>query len=213
MRGDSRLAEITLVIGSQARCSDGFSGELKCLVIDPAAGTVTHLVIEPKGRVGLARLVPLELAEMTGDRIGLRCTEAEFRNLAPAEEMLAEFVRGYPVPMQLLPEGWRDAGGPVLDGGTPEPLRTPEKENIDLVPPGEVEEHRGDHVHATDGDIGQVDAFRIDSRSGQVTHVLLKEGHLWAHKEVAIPFDNVAGFDDGLRLNITRQQVQDLPPA
>jgi hypothetical protein len=46
-----------------------------------------------------------------------------------------------------------------------------------------------------------------------VTHVLLKEGHLWGHKEVAIPFDKIARFDDGIRLNITKQQVKDLPPV
>ncbi len=86
-------------------------------------------------------------------------------------------------------------------------------ETIDIVPPGEVEERRGDRVHATDGDIGQVQALRIDLGSHQVTHVLLKEGHLWGRKEVAIPFDKVAGFDDVIRLNITKQQVQDLPPV
>ena len=68
-----------------------------------------------------------------------------------------------------------------------------------------------DHVHATDGDIGQVHALRIDPGNRQVTHVLLKEGHLWAGKEVAIPFDKVAGFDGGIRLNITKQQVLDRP--
>lgn len=205
------MPEITLTIGSNARCTDGFGGEVKCVVVDPAARTVTHLVVEPTGRLGLARLVPIEMVDTTGGEIRLRCTEAEFKNLGPAEETLAEFVRGYPVPVQLLPEGWRDAGGPVLHGDTPEPLRTPEKETIDIVPPGEVEERRGDHVHATDGDIGQVEALRFDTRSRQVTYVLLKEGHLWAHKDVAIPFDNVTGFDNGIRLNITRQQVQDLP--
>jgi hypothetical protein len=30
---------------------------------------------------------------------------------------------------------------------------------------------------------------------------------------VAVPFDKVAGFDDGIRLNITKQQVQELPGA
>ena len=49
------MAEITLVVGSDARCSDGFHGEVRCVVLDPAAGTVTHLVVEPKGRAGLAR--------------------------------------------------------------------------------------------------------------------------------------------------------------
>jgi sporulation protein YlmC with PRC-barrel domain len=205
------LAEITLVIGSDARCTDGFRGEVRSVVVDPAAGTVTHLVVEPKGRIGLARLVPLEIVDATTGEIRLSCTEAEFRDLGPAEETLAEFVVGYDVPVQVLAPGWRDAGGaPVVDGD--EIPRVPEGEIIDLIPAGEVQERRGDHVHATDGDIGQVHALRIDAASHQVTHVLLKEGHLWARKEVAIPFGKVAGFDGGIQLSITKQQVQDLPP-
>ena len=201
----------TLVIGSDALCSDGYRGELLAVVIDPASRTVTHVVVEPEGRQGLARLVPLDLVDAAPGQIRLRCTEAEFRSLDAAEETLAEFVPGYQVPVQLLPAGWRGAGGPAVEGG--EILRIPEKETIDIIPPGEVEEHRGDHVHATDGDVGQVHAFRIDPASRLVTHVLLKEGHVWARKDVAIPFDKVAGFDDGIRLSITRQQVRDLPPA
>jgi len=91
--------------------------------------------------------------------------------------------------------------------------RIPEQETIDIVPPGEVEEHRGDHVHATDGDIGQVHGLRINPDSRQVTDVLVREGPAWARKEVAIPFAQVAGFGDGLRLRMTRQQVRDLPRA
>jgi len=46
-----------------------------------------------------------------------------------------------------------------------------------------------------------------------VTHVLLQEGHLWGRKEVAIPISAVTGIADGIRLNITKHQVQDLPPV
>jgi sporulation protein YlmC with PRC-barrel domain len=208
------LAAVTLVIGSDARCSDGFGGQVLCLVVDPAARTVTHLVVEPEGRAGLARLVPLEIVEATAGQLLLRCTESEFKDLRPAEEMLAEFVRGSAAPVQLVPEGWRDAGDePALDASTCDPLRTPEKEVIDIVPAGEVEERRGDHVHATDGDIGQVQAFRIDAVSHRVTHVLLREGHFLGRRNVAIPADRVTGFGDGIRLDITRQQVRDLPLA
>jgi sporulation protein YlmC with PRC-barrel domain len=202
---------ITLMIGSDAVGSDGYRGEVLAAVIDPAARTVTHIVVEPKGRQGLARLVPLDLVDASSDQVRLACTEAQFKHLDPAEETLAEFVPGYPGPVQLLPAGWRDADEPTADGGTI--LRIPEKETIDVVPAGEVEERRGAHVHATDGDIGQVRALRIDPGSHQVTHVLVREGHLWDRKDVAIPFDKVAGFDDGIRLSITRQQVRDLPSA
>ena len=202
---------VTLVLGSAAVCSDGYRGEVRAVVLDPAAGTVTHLVVEPVGRSGLARLVPLDLVDAAADGIRLRCTEAEFQGLAAAEETLAEFTLDYEVPVQLLPPGWRSAGGPVAEGG--EIPRIPEKETIDIIPPGEVEERPGGHVHATDGDIGQIRALRFDPASRQVTHVLVREGHLLARKDVAVPFSSVAGFDDdGIRLSITRQQVRDLPP-
>jgi sporulation protein YlmC with PRC-barrel domain len=83
----------------------------------------------------------------------------------------------------------------------------------DKLPLGEVAVRRGQHVHATDGDIGQVQGLVIDSRDQHVTHVLLQEGHLWGRKEVAIPISAVTGVQDGIQLSITRQEVQDLPPV
>jgi sporulation protein YlmC with PRC-barrel domain len=205
---------MTLVIGSDARCRDGLSGQVRCLVVDPKTRSVTHLVVEPEGRAGLARLVPVEIIDSAAGEVLLACTGPEFQDLPPAEEMLAEFVRGYPVPVQLLPEGWRAAGdSPVVDPSTSGPLRTPDKEVADLVPAGEVEERGGEHVHAVDGDIGQVEGLWVDTVSHQVTHVLLREGHLLGRRTVAIPAASVTGFGDGIRLDLTRQQVRDLPPA
>lgn len=43
--------------------------------------------------------------------------------------------------------------------------------------------------------------------------MLLKEGHLWGRKQVAIPISAVASVDTGIRLNITKKQVEDLPPV
>jgi sporulation protein YlmC with PRC-barrel domain len=199
------------MIGSDAVGRGGYRGQVQGVVIDPAAGAVTHVVVEPKGRLGLGRLVPLSLVDATPGQVKLDCTEAEFKILGAAEETLGEFVSGYSTPVQLVRPGWRGAGGPAVEGSTIP--RIPEQKTVDTLPPWEVEEHRGDHVFATDGDIGQVRGLRIDPGSGQVTHVLLKEGPLWARKEVAIPFGKVAGVGDGIRLSITRQQVRDLPPA
>ena len=68
-------------------------------------------------------------------------------------------------------------------------------------------------MQATDGDIGRVQGLVIDPGSRHVTHVLLQEGHMWGRKEVAIPMSAVTSVDDGIRLNITKQQVKDLPPV
>jgi hypothetical protein len=212
------MTEVTLAIGAATACSDGFPGELKSLVVDPGARAVTHLVVEPErehgtGR-GLARLVPLDHVDASAEPIMLRYTEAEFRDLDPAEETLAEFVPGYGPPVQLLPagEGWRAASDPVADGEVIPQIR--EMETIPLVPETdagtpEVEEGGGDRVRATDGDVGHFHGLRVDADNGEVLQVLLRR-HAWGHAELAIPIGKVSGFDAGVQLGITKREVGDL---
>jgi hypothetical protein len=59
----------------------------------------------------------------------------------------------------------------------------PQAVTYDRVPVGQVEVRRGEHVHATDGPIGQVQGLVIDPSDHHVTHVLLDEGHLWGKKK------------------------------
>lgn len=215
------MTEITLVIGSEAHTNDNkISGYVKSVVIDRSKRKVTHLVIEPKGREGLARLVRLDKnVDARGGKIRLDYNEAQFKDLTAAEETLAEVFGAGPV--ELVTEGWRPAADDesVVDGSKIPPVRAEILTGeMDLVPrrlatEEEVEEeHRGDLVHATDGEIGQLRALCVDPSTHQVTHVhvLLKEGHLWRHKEVAIPSDSVSGFADGIHLNISKQQVEEL---
>jgi hypothetical protein len=210
------MAETTLVIGSETSTADDkLPGYVKSVIVDRGSRTVTHLVIEPRGREGLARLVPLDRrVEAHEGKIRLGYTEAEFRNLAAAEEILAEDIPSGPV--ELVTEGWRPADDePAVDGGMTSPARAIITSDADLVPallPAGEEERRGDHVHATDGEIGQLRALSVDLGTHQVTHVhvVLKEGHLWRHKEVAIPSGSVSGFAGGIRLSISREQVAEL---
>jgi hypothetical protein len=209
------VAEITLVIGSGTRCADDkLPGELKHAVVDDSTRAVTHVVVEPRGRVGLARIVPLDaITDTTGGTTRLRYTEAEFKQLRPAEESLAELT-GYGE-VELLPAGWSGADDEaVVDGSTIPPIRGIVTQTRDFVPPGEEEESSGDHLHATDGDIGELRAICVDAGTHEVTHlhVLLTE-HLLGHKEVAVPSGSVSGFRGGIHLTITRQQVRDLAHA
>jgi uncharacterized protein YrrD len=70
---------------------------------------------------------------------------------------------------------------------------------------------RNEQVHATDGEIGRVRGVLIEHDTRRVTHVLLQEGHLWGRKQVAIPIGAVTGIEHGIRLDMTKQEVQDLP--
>lgn len=84
----------------------------------------------------------------------------------------------------------------------------------EALPFGEVAVRGGEHVHASDGDIGQIRGLVIDTAGHQVTHVLLREGHVFGRKQVAIPIGAVTGVgEDGIRLDITKQLVQGLPPV
>ena len=198
------------MIGADASCTDGGCGNVTRVVVDPVARAVTHLVIGPKHRDGAARLVPLDLADATTGEIRLRCTLAEFAELDPAEE--TQFLPGTPGypgygPEQVLTMPYYGMGAGMAGAYAPVTV------SYDAVPLNEVEVRRGEHVHATDGHIGKVQGLVIDPESHHVTHVLLQEGHLRGRKEVAIPISAVTGVDDGIRLSITRQQVQDLPPV
>jgi sporulation protein YlmC with PRC-barrel domain len=204
-------------IGAEASASDGVCGEVSRLVMDPVALTVTHLVIEPKHRRESGRLVPVHLVDTTTGQIRLRCTTAEFDKLDPAEEIdqvegldygggygQAEAVQGY--------GGMGGIGATGMGIGMGVGHNTPVVVQ-DVVPLGEVDVQRGESVHALDGEIGKVQGFLVDPDDNRVTHVLLQEGHLWGRKEVSIPISAVTGVDAGIRLNITKKQVEDLPPV
>ena len=70
-----------LQLGGPVRCADGPFGDLADVVMDPIRKRVTHLVVEPKGSPGLARLVPVELAEGGEERTGSRSAAAWMRQI------------------------------------------------------------------------------------------------------------------------------------
>jgi len=201
------MADVTkFMIGAEATCSDGVCGEISRVVIDPFARVVTHVVVEPKHRQGLGRLVPLDLVDSSAGDVRIRCTTAEFEKLEHAEE--TQFLPASGGHMdyeagQALSQPYYGLVGAI--GEVPEPV------TYDTVPLGEVAIRRGDQVHATDGPIGMVEGLVIDPRNHYVTHVLLQEGHLWGRKVVAIPIIVVIGVGDGIRLSISKAEVEDLP--
>jgi hypothetical protein len=209
-------------IGTAVVCSDGPCGELGRVVVDPVARALTHLVVEPKHRVGLARLVPIDLVETAAAEIHLRCTTSEFDALEAAEEtrFLPEAAGhlGYGVgeafswPYYGLGRGVGGLGMGGMAGVTMDGL--PQPITVERIPVGEVEVRRGEHVHATDGAIGRVQGLVVDPDDHHVTHVLLQEGHLWGKKDVAVPIGAVTEVTpDGVRLNLSTEQLRDLPPV
>ena len=213
-------AETEFTIGAHAYCSDGFCGEVIRIIFDPVAGAVTHLAIEPKHWPENGRLVPIEMAEPVDGAIQLRCTLAEFGRLDPAEDVQIvqddSDLGGYSTAEAV--QGYGDVGSLGVSGSVssmagpmwvPHRLRTVTDA---VVPVGEAEAGRGDHVYATDGEIGRVHGFLVDPDDHRATHVVLQEGHLWGRKDIAIPMSAVKEVDAGVQLNISKREVEELPP-
>ena len=156
-------------IGAHVDATDGRCGRLIRVIIDPGDESLTHLAVEPGHHEELARLVPVDLvASVEDDLIRLDCTKKQFEQLDAAKDIqfLAQATPTYAA--IDMPLGHHRA-----------PMFT------DRIPPGEVDIRRGDPVHATDGSIGAVQGLVIDAADDHVTHVLLREGHIWGRKQVA----------------------------
>jgi hypothetical protein len=193
-------------IGAEASCSDGPCGVVVKVVVNPVAETVTHLVVEPKHRAGLGRLVPLDLVETATDEVRLRCTTAEFDALPIAEEIQLLPGSGYAGYATGEAMSW-----PYYSAGTIGPGNTTPAITYDTLPLGEVAIQRGQPVHAMDGEIGHVEGLVIQPHNHHVSHVLLQEGHIWGRKVVAIPIGAVSDIDHGIRLTLTKDEVGALP--
>lgn len=198
-------------IGAHVDAIDGRCGHLARVIFDPVADVLTHLIVEPGHHEELARLVPVDLvARVEEHLIGLNCTKQQFERLDEAEDI------------QFLPSDPNAGGyGPHAStwpyyglGGLGLPLGHHRNAMFtDRVPLGEVEIRRGDAVHARDGWVGEVQGLVIDPADHHVTHVLLQEGHLWGRKQVAIPIgaSNRAGGE--IRVDLTKDQIEALPPV
>ena len=190
-------------IGGEVSCTDGPCGTLTRMVLDPVADVVTHLIVQPRREHEPAKLVPVELVDSAADEIRLKFASADFYTLDPAKE--EQFIASdNDVPDYRTTDtvawpyfGYRGARGHL--------------EADDAIPPGEVEVQRGERVNATDGHIGQVEGLVIDPESHHVTHVLLQEGHPWGRKQVTIPIGTVTRVAERIEVNLTKQQVRDLP--
>jgi sporulation protein YlmC with PRC-barrel domain len=200
------------VIGDNVRCDGRSCGVISRMIVDPVAETVTHLVIDPRHGKKHGRIVPLDIVESTPHGVELQCSLAAFDGLRAAEE--TEFLRpedGYTSEQALI---WpyyshaTGASGAAAGLGSEKVFRAV---THDKVPLGEVAVRRGDPVHATDGDIGSVQGLVLDQASHEVTHVLLREGHLWGRREVSIPIRAVTATDTVVQVNLTRTEIGNLP--
>jgi sporulation protein YlmC with PRC-barrel domain len=191
-------------INAQVRCADGECGRSTRVVINPVTRQVTHLVVQEIEFLGVEHLVPLDqVLETRPDLIHLRCTKDQLAKMEGFVEV--EYLGGSAPYFAYSPSEY--VAWPYVFPA--EMLAPLEHERI---PPGELTVRRGGGVEATDGHIGRVDEFLVDPQNGHITHLVLREGHLWGHKDVTIPVSEIDRIEeDTVYLKLDKHEVEALP--
>jgi hypothetical protein len=171
------------------------------VVLDPLTEQATHLVVKTKRFPHAQYLVSLDyVTEATSRSIQLRCTQRELTTMEPfvEEEFVPVTVPQYGDPFMSRPLVFPEAGFLEVEH--------------EQIPPGELAVRRGTQVKAKDGAVGSVDEFLINPSNGHISHLVLREGHLWGQKEVTIPVSHIERIEEeAVYLNLTRHDVEKLP--
>jgi len=192
-------------INVEVLCAGEVCGRSTSLIINPVNERITHVVVEEKHFPNIERLVPIDMIlTSTPGSIQLRCKPEGLSGLEAFEQ--TDFIESghldsalpYEVPFQMWPYGLYDA--------MPIPL---EKEHL---PTGEIAIHRGAQVKARDGVVGQVDEFLVDPENDCITHLILREGHLWGKRDITIPVSEIKRFtEDAVTLKLDKSALEKLP--
>jgi sporulation protein YlmC with PRC-barrel domain len=186
-------------------CSDGPCGQSTNVIINPVNYKVTHIALRDKSLpTNPTRLVPAGMvADVTPQQITLTCSKADVAEMSPF--IVTNFIP------QSAP-GYAYATGEAYHSQYVLNDTAYDSVNEADIPPGEEEVHSGMHVKAADGKVGKLDALVLDPDSGVITHILLREGHLWGKKDVAIPVADIKYSDgESVYIKMDKAAVEALP--
>jgi hypothetical protein len=189
-------------INAKVSCLDGPCGQSVLVILKPTTQEITHFVVSNQSIPETEYLVSIDhIAESTPDNIKLNCRIEELTQMPI-------FARSEFVPSDLI--GF--AGSSYLMWPYYVPLATyitPEQEHI---PAGELAIRRGAGVEASDGHAGRVDEFLINPTNDHISHLVMREGHLWGRKDVTIPVSQIDHFANNVvYLKLSKQEIEKLP--
>jgi PRC-barrel domain len=199
-------------LNAQVECTDGVCGSSVYVLVNPVNEQVTHLVVRESSSPNKEYIVPIDLISATlAGTIQLRCSKSEFEKLNPF--IKTEFVE------EQIPLLYGGAGPNMYGIGDYYfwPYVSPEgtvKVTVEhrQIPPGELAVRRGTRVEATDGYVGRVDEFAVNPENGHITHLVMREGHLWGQKDVIIPLSALGDTRaDTVFLKLDKHQIESLP--
>jgi uncharacterized membrane protein len=191
---------IHIPLNADVDCTDGRVGKSSSVIVDPETLQVSHVVVKEKGRPHTERLVPVDhVQETTPDAIRLDCTTDELKAM---QEFVVTTYREVEIPRYSGSYG-------ASAFYTPDIETLPVKQ--ERVPYGEIAIHQGTPVKASDGEVGRVDELLEDPASGQITHFVMREGHVWGDKEVVMPVSAVKyASKEAVQLKLDKRTVSSM---
>jgi hypothetical protein len=197
-----RIHPMDVPINVKVNCSDGPCGRTTRVILKPSTKEITHVVIDNDdplaGKEYLVDVNRIMESDPTKVRLTLSQEELEQMPLFSATQFIPSELGGFTgVPYMMWP--YYPAAAPVQVEGKP-------------IPAGELVIRRGAKVNALEGPVGKVDEFLIDPANDQITHLIMREGHLWGKRDVTIPVEQIDHFkDDTVFLRLSRPDIEQLP--
>ena len=184
----------------QVHCEDGLCGHSMEVVLDPKTDKITHLVVKEAHTPHTARLVPISLVrDTTPHLILLGCNREKLAELEPFVAVAAQ--------REEIPHYVGDLGIPV---SVPETWWMTRKHKA--IPWGELDVGRHARIEALDGHVGYLDEFLLEPETEHITHLVMREGHLWGEKDVTIPVSEIDRIEEKvIRLKLDKKGVEALP--
>jgi sporulation protein YlmC with PRC-barrel domain len=198
-------------VGVEVHCRDGLCGRSTYVLIDPVRKEVTHLVVKEAASPHEERLVPIEaISETAPDVILLRRSRDELSEMDPFVQ--TEYIREEMSDLNYVPSRWMGVGSYLVwPYAVPDWTHTVAVEHRH-IPLGELAIRRGTVVEATDGRAGHVDEFLVDPENEHITHIVMREGHLWGKKDISIPVSEIDHIEeDVVFLRLNKSEVEALP--
>jgi len=198
-------------INAEVVCVDGSYGHVSCVLINPVSKKVTHLVVKEHGLISVGRTVPIEMVtESTPEKISLRCKRADVSRMDNFID--DKYIRSEDEFNEYLPEQYYLHPFVIPDYVSDNQLETNFVE-VGNIPPGELAVHHGANVYDSNNlQIGKIDEFLVSPKNEMISHMVLREGHLWGQKHVTIPVSEIDHIEmDGVHLNLTKTDVEKLP--
>lgn len=193
-------------IDANVECTDGACGKSIVTIVDPQTHKVTHFVVEDETlpHPPYQRMVAVDqVVETSRNLIRLGCTRDEVSKMKP-------YVRTDYIPREGHDYTMYDGG--EYQGTQTTTFATYKTVDAEQVPEGELVVRPGTRVRATDGQVGHVAELLADEDTGELSYLVLEEGHLWGKKEVWVPtlaIDRVEG--DTVYLKLDKHGIETLP--